>query len=93
MSEISNEVLAAKIQGYQDLNSEEHKNILQQMMAFIVEQKRINDNHDVRILNIENWRIAFMAKIGVYSAVAIIIGTGLGTVAWYIIQRLLFKVV
>jgi hypothetical protein len=91
MSETGNEVLTAQIQGYQQLNSEEHKNILEKIESFIIEQKKINENNEKRLVVLEHWQISFMAKIGVYSAIAIVFGTAIGTVVWSIVQKMFFR--
>lgn len=76
---ITNEVLAERIENLSELlkigfldNKEEHEKILTTFSKEITSIKK-----DVREL--QDWRITFVAKLGVWSALAVFFGTIVGS--------------
>ena len=86
---ITNEILAERLANLSELlkvgfaeNKDEHTKILVTFDSEIIELKR-------RVRVLEDWRITFVAKLGVYSALAIFFGTVVGSLLVHLLSKYL----
>jgi len=65
--------------GFQD-NKNEHDKMKQKLDESYRE-------HELRIRNIEDWKLVFVAKYTTYSAIALFLGSIISTIAYQIINK------
>lgn len=67
--------------GFKD-NKEEHENMKKTL-------KDAYDEHETRIRKIEDWRLVFVAKYTVYSAIALFFGSIISTIGVQFVSKLI----
>ena len=75
MPEITNEVLAERLCNLDSNNKEAHQAIKTQIEAFVVENRLLVDHIEGRVKTLEFWKVGFVAKFSVYTAVALFTGS------------------
>jgi len=87
MGEVTNEIILERLDNFIAHNSEEHKAIRESL----AEQASENKELKIRVRSLEDWRLVFVAKYSVYSAIALFLGSLLSTVGINLIQGYISK--
>jgi mannose/fructose/N-acetylgalactosamine-specific phosphotransferase system component IIC len=62
-------------------NTNEHNEIKVFITSIAERQDKLIEDHENRLKGLEFWKVGFVAKFGVYSAVAVFFGSLIGTLA------------
>ena len=86
---ISNEVLNVKLDNLVAVQSSSHKEVREQLYEIKTSVDKMKGDFEVRIRSLEDWRLKFVAKFSVYSAIAL----ALGSFAAQILIKFLGKII
>jgi len=77
-----NAVILERLNNLIESNREDHFRIEESL-------KKSIDDHELRLKKIEDWRIGFVAKFSVYSAIALFFGSAISTLILSILRNTL----